>query len=1065
MSDADGVNLPRSTSFDEPLPEPVAVVSTSLDSADLLARLARHLTQIFAVTSAYICDWNPETGTTTVLAEYFSAEACEEERVTTVGCSYNLYHDVARDPEQFETLYPLLLQMDDPTLAAWDRAHMKQFGGQTVLIVPLKTQNKIIGFAELWESRYCRDFSQMDIEHCQAIAQQAAIALVNARLYEAESRRRREAETLLEIAGYLCSTLELPEVLARTLDAVRRYLANISSCSVSIIDKDGRTLRTHAQWCAKPEYSLAPFGEAVPVEETLFTRRAMKNRQPITIADLWQVSFLNERARYFKKRGLRALLYVPLILRDKPIGVLHIHAWHAPRYFTPEEITLCQSVAHQAAIAVENANLYTGQHHQLKLAQMLQKVGALLTTSLPLNQVYGHIFDYLAEIIEYDFVSLHLEDKRTGRLGVVASRGFQNADKLHDFLAAYADTWLKRIPTPPGWAFVGNTRHDPGWSVLPSLEEISSWIGAVLMVKDQLIGILSLGSKQPGKYNAETAATAAAFANQAAVAIANARLHDQVVQQADELAILHQVAIATASIFDADELLHRTARMMTIRLYPHVFGFIMRDEHTGTLWPHASFHGIPQTYLNQPLPPESLIGLVAQTKEPRIVADITKEPLYGVGIPVVGMLSAIMVPITLKDTVMGVINVESPHLNAFSEKDLNFLMTLAGKVAAIIERTKLYQSLVAQKELLASQVAQRTAELQIERDRTMAILESAGEGVVLTNTHADILYVNRAMEDMSGYKRQEMVGKNFRFLSTHRIVQAVFDGLWTSHDSLERWSGELSNQRKDGSTYNVRLMVTPIQDTAGTTTGYVIMQSDISQVKEVERLKAEFIANVTHDLRTPLTNIKTYVSLLQRGKPENHPRYFSVLHQEADRLNLLIQDLLDISRLDAEFTPDPAASTDLTAVLADLEGYFSGSLQERDIRLVVTLPEARIPAIHMGKAHLRKALENLLDNAIKYSPRGGIVRVVVHVPAPPRKDFIEVEISDEGPGVTDAELPRLFERFFRGEAARRGNVPGTGLGLSVARKIVERYGGLVDVTHRKGEGLYFFLWLPLLEDE
>lgn len=1062
MDEQENVNSLYSPSHYQALLKAVTAVSANLNAPTLLTELARQLTQTFQVTSVYISDWNADTGTATILAEYRSLAANAQEMQSDLGVSYDLYHQVQRSEAFLYADAPLVLHVDDPATPEWDRAHLAQYDTRTALIVPMRLQGQTIGFIELWESRQRRNFTAAEIVLCQSIAKQGAIALVNARLYEKESHRRREAETLLEIAGYLSSTLEVNEVLRRTVDATRRYLTNISSCSISIISSDGRRLRTAAEWQETPAYSLVPLGHEAAIEETMFSRLTLKNRQPTAVTDLWQAAFLNKRALHFKERGLRAILYIPLIFRNKTLGLLHVHVWHKARHFSPDEIALCQSVANQAAIAIENANLFAAQKQQLKMATMLQKVGALLTTSLTLQQVYEYVFDYLAEIIEYDFVSLHLEDPYAGSFMLAASRGFEDAGKLRQFLDAHAESWLRRIPIPPGWAFIGNTRQDTGWLVLPTLDGVRSWIGAALMVKDQLIGILSVESREEGKYNAEAAETVAAFANQAAIAIANARLHDQVLQQADELAILHQIVIATASTFDVDQLLRRTTRLITNRLYPDVFGFVMIDPITGSLRPHASFHGLPVQSLEQPVMYESLIGFVAHTGDPKIVADVSREPLYEAGVPIEKMRSAIVVPVRVKNNVVGVINVESPRPNAFSEKDLHFLVTLAGKVAVVIERARLYESLVAQKDLLEVLVDQRTSELLAERDQTVAILEGAGEGIILTDTAVNIRYVNPAMERMSGYGRDQLLGQNLRVLVNDRAAHFLSAQTWASTFGQDRWSGELLNQRKDGETYSVRLTVTPIKDNTQSVTGYVIVQSDISQLKEVERLKAEFISNVTHDLRTPLTVIKTHVSLLERGKPENHPRYFHVLRQEVDHLNQMIQDLLDVSRLDAEFTPDPDASTDLWALLNELYDYFAGSIAEKGLQYSVTGRAPSVTAVHMSQLHLRTVLTNVIDNAIKYSLPGGEIRMTVQTQARAERTFARVQIEDEGPGLSEIEQQRIFDRFFRGEAARTANISGTGVGLSVAKKMIESYGGLIEVESQAGAGACFSLWLPLL---
>jgi PAS domain S-box-containing protein len=317
------------------------------------------------------------------------------------------------------------------------------------------------------------------------------------------------------------------------------------------------------------------------------------------------------------------------------------------------------------------------------------------------------------------------------------------------------------------------------------------------------------------------------------------------------------------------------------------------------------------------------------------------------------------------------------------------------------------------------------------------------------------------MEQMSGYGRAELTGQNFRLLLNSQAAPFLFVQNWTSLFNQEGWARELLNQRKDGTSYNVRLTVTPIKETSGIVTGYVMVQSDISQLKEVERLKAEFISNVTHDLRTPLTIIKTHLSLLERGKPENFPRYFQVMRQATDHLNRLIQDLLDMSRLDAEFTPELKASADLWPLFNELQDYFAGSVAEKGLRYTVKGTPASITAVRMSQSHLRLILTHLIDNAIKYSIPGGEICITVQPQTRANRAFALVRIEDEGPGLSQEEQQHIFDRFYRGEAARTANIAGSGLGLPTVKKIVEPYGGLIEAENRTGGGACFLLWLPL----
>lgn len=1029
----------------DPLLSVATAVATSHNVNDALDRLAQKFSQLLSITHCYIRTWQPENGQALVVAAASYAVA------PTFPPS--LYQKIEKEHRKFPSKPPLLLHAADEALPDAERSYLAQYGGKSVLILPLKAHQQLVGFVELWETRTHRDFSQSELAQCVLIGQQTAVALLYHQLQEKEFRARRESETLFDIAKYLSETLDLAEIFERTLTIVRRYLGPISNCSIAILSEDGRALQTQAQWSENLEYTITHIGETVPLDDLTLSKLALRNRHPIAIDNTDEISLLNLRILSLREKGLRSALYVPLLTRGKPTGLLNIHIWHNSRHFTAQEVSLCQNIAYHAAMAIENTLFHARQNRQLKLAALLQRMGNLLTTRFTVEQLYQQLFDCLAEIVPYDFAYLQLQDKHTALKPIVASRGLLPREQQQIYEELYADLQRDPLLHGPGWAFIELASLK---TAVPPLAEAQSWLVAALKIKDQLIGVLNLVSRQPHAYDAEAAQAVVALANQTAVALANGRLHQQVVEQADEMAILHQISATTPLDFDLDTLLTRTTHMLARRLYSPLFGFVMYQKESGHLRPHPAFHGADEAWLAQPIPADSFVGHVIRVGQAQIVADVAHAPTAA-HLCTQAAQSAIGVPLIVGDEVIGALLAESPQLHTFSNKDLYFLTTLARQLAVVIERAQSYQTLLAQKEWLKGEVGERAAELQAEQDRTITILESAGEGIVLTDANWLVLYVNRAMELMSGYGRDQLLGQPL-----HRLIDgsSQLQLAQSSVDGRGYWSNELLSQRQDGSTYNVRLTVTPIADRINQTNGYIVMQSDISRLKEVERLKVEFTSNVTHDLRTPLTNIKTYVSLLQRGKAENHGRYFAVLHQEIDRLNQLIQALLDISRLDVELVPDTQTRTDLGALLQELQQTFAPLAQRHHIQQTLHLPTAAGPVLLMAKPHLRKLLENIIDNAIKYSLPN--TEVAVQVQNDGR--FVQITVTDHGIGIPLAEQPHLFERFFRGETARQAHIAGMGLGLTMVQKIVTRYGGSIDLYSQPATGTRFCVRLPLPEE-
>jgi PAS domain S-box-containing protein len=951
---------------------------------------------------------------------------------------------------------PLLVRdMERDPLPALPR-HGKR-AARSWLGVPLLAGGRVTGVVSV-QSFVPNAFNESDQRLLEAMSSQVAIALENARLFQAEAQRRREAETLNELAAYLGSTLNLQEVLARAVEAVRRHLPDVQNCSISLLEGNGRYLRTRVNWFDMPGHNGSMFDNLIAVDSTISSKEALITRRPVIINDYAALELEQERSRLLQAEGLRALLYVPIIVHGEPVGLLHVNVWDRPRYFLPEEVALCQGVVNQTAIAIENAQLFEAERRQLHLSQTLQQVGALLTTSLTLEEVFEQIFTLLAQVITYDRVSVHLLDEHS-RLYLASGRGYTNIEIARRFVGNVTQQSLNRYSPQRQVAIIPNTHNNPAWIPGDAEDEvIRSYMGSALLVKGRMIGILNLDSATPNNYHPGMAETVAAFANQAAVAIENARLYEETRWRANELTVLHQVAQATVTVVNVDDLLCQTTEAVASTLYPDLFGFVLYDEVRGCLVPHPSYHGISAEQLQTIIPlGQSVSGYVARTGQSRIVQDVQEETLYLELVP--SSRSEIAVPLKVGEQVIGVINAESPRPAAFTESDLRFLTTLAGQVSTIIERAQLYEQLRQQASRLADQVATRTAELRAERDRTQAVLDSAGEGIFFTDADGIVLYLNPAMSEQTGYTAAEASGR----LPTIWQASSKKDDANQMREALQTgrpWSGELLARRQDGTLYDANLTIAPIYNPAGDLTGFVGIQSDISRLKEVDRLKSKFVSNVSHELRTPLTNIKTYLTLLERGRPERQPYYLEVLHHETERLTRLIQDLLDVSNLETGVMPVALQAVHLWDIIQHVSHAFTARAEAKQVSFEIQVAPEMVPALADGR-QLEQVLINLIGNALAYTPEGGQITVQSGQMERQGRPMVYLQVTDSGIGIAPQDLPRVFERFFRGQAALDGSVPGTGLGLAISKEIIDRHNGYIDVTSQLGKGTTFTVWLPV----
>ncbi len=268
----------------------------------------------------------------------------------------------------------------------------------------------------------------------------------------------------------------------------------------------------------------------------------------------------------------------------------------------------------------------------------------------------------------------------------------------------------------------------------------------------------------------------------------------------------------------------------------------------------------------------------------------------------------------------------------------------------------------------------------------------------------------------------------------------------------------------------LRLVFMPVRDTLGLQAGFLLAVDDVTREREVDRLKSEFVSVVSHELRTPLTSILGYTELLlaRDFEPAERKEFIHTVHKEADHLSNLVEDLLNVSRLDAGKIKLDRWVMALPKLVRELVAQLNKELDVERHRLLLDVADS-LPPIYADRDRVRQILSNLLSNAIKYSPEGG--EVVLHAsvlhrrppsaPTLPLDPALLISVSDRGIGIPQHELTRIFERFYRVDNSNTRRIGGTGLGLAITRALVELHGGRIWAESTPGEGSTFYVTLPL----
>lgn len=363
------------------------------------------------------------------------------------------------------------------------------------------------------------------------------------------------------------------------------------------------------------------------------------------------------------------------------------------------------------------------------------------------------------------------------------------------------------------------------------------------------------------------------------------------------------------------------------------------------------------------------------------------------------------------------------------------------------------------REQLEALVRIRTAEHQAQYAQLDAILRSAGDAILMTDAKQQIRYVNPSFSALTGHPSEDLLGRHLEALDRLLDITPRLSSLLPGPSETNPWRSEIRIQRRDGRVYDAALTIAPIFDDAGQTTGLVFTHHDISQSKDLDRARNQFIANVSHQFRTPLTALKTHLHLLQNTHPAEHQqRHLQAMTSSLNWLTQLVQDTLELSTLDS----GKGAETWGPVSLPDI---ISGVLEGRHNQAVAAgvtmeaIPFTHLPPVQGDARRLAQAVHELVENAIAFTPAGGQVTVGLRTVEIEEDPWIAISVRDSGPGIPSEEIPQLFERFFRGRVSEAGHTAGAGLGLSIAKKIIEAHGGRITVDSADGRGSTFTLWL------
>lgn len=443
-------------------------------------------------------------------------------------------------------------------------------------------------------------------------------------------------------------------------------------------------------------------------------------------------------------------------------------------------------------------------------------------------------------------------------------------------------------------------------------------------------------------------------------------------------------------------------------------------------------------------------NILFETQKPYISPDVRKDTTFkNRTMEKQGVISAAYIPIiSKKKTVLGTLAVGSRKLRKFSPEKISLLQTFGSQLGMALENAQLYDEV-------------HRGKAYIEN-----LVENAADIILSTDLEDKILTWNRGAEVTLGYSKEEVIGKHLSMLLPPQRVHELAEMRAKVELSGALRDIEVASNRKDGAAIYLSLSVSPITGIDGKIAGFLRVAKDITEkkryerrLKELDKLKSDFVSNVSHELRTPLTAIKGSVDNMLDGLTgdlnEKQSRYLVRIKSNTDRLARLINDLLDLSKIEAGIKLKPT-NLDLATIAREVIESLRPLAAEKLITITIESLESALDA-WADPDRIAEILMNLLGNAIKFTPNDGTVSLSLQRNG---TEWVEVSVADTGPGIPSEEANRIFDKFYQVTQAKNQKAVGTGLGLTITKALVEMHGGRIWLESEVGKGSIFSFTLP-----
>jgi len=908
-------------------------------------------------------------------------------------------------------------------------------GARSVAFVPLLAQERVIAVLVVGTISKPRAFESDDLALLQRLAADSAPALDRTRSTVALADALERERFVARISAQVRSELDIDELLRVAVEETGAAL-RVDRSLIRLGDADGEVT---AQWQAA---GLEPIrtGERLAVSNL-----AARTHRTVPLEDVESAPELDDATLggrdTLRRLGSRAVLAVPIVVFDELIGVLALHR-KKPGRWTSDEVALTEAVAREIGLAVRVASLFRENERRIAQQSAYFRIAELLGESLSLSATVNALAQAANEALDGAFAAVltprgsGLELEGSAALPAALVKALQDGvPESAQCLRAAADD--RHVLASPDVA--RDDRFEPAWRAIASAAGYRALLAVpVASPRAERSGLLIVFFPDERVFVDEDLELARHLGDAARGALERSELFEA---ERTSRALSQQLARtggALAMELDPAAVLDEVVQQAPALLGADA-GAVRTIEEDELVVSAAAGKGAEEVVGTRASATTWLSGDVFQSRSPLAVEDASTDDRLVAADPILAAGHAAFLGVPLsgpEGAVSGVLAVYARRPRTWRPEEIEALLALAANTSAALANAELY------------------SRVSLEKERSVAILANIADGIVALDRDAKVVLWNSAAEQITGVPQEEAIGR-----TTVQVLQRKLE----SDDDAAHPGQRLVSIMRGGEEVWLSLSEAVMRDPLGAVAGRIFAFRDISADRMVEQVKSDFVAAVSHELRTPLTSIYGFAeTLLRQDIPfgeEERRTFLGYIASESERLTEIVDQLLNVARLDTGDLQVELGRIDVGSVVSEVVETVEESGVMNGHRFEVDLPDEPLAA-EADPDKVRQVFNILVENALRYSPRGGTVTVGARRNA----DRVEVRVIDEGIGIPAAERERIFRKFYRAESTARDGAAGTGLGLFIARELVTAMGGRIWVDSTEGKGSSFAFELPVARE-